>query len=268
MCLLIVGHKAMPEASLVRMAEEQNPHGGGIAWREGGRVRFHKGIDSNDILRIMDKIKPPVIVHFRISTAGGVCPELTHPFPVTAQVGLELEGKTNAVIAHNGSLINWQQLVVNHLSPANKLPAGVWSDTRAMAWLAHIHGPDIFEFLGEKVAYMSGTELKVYMLNKWVNHKQKDGSEVLTSYDAMEMDRMYWQAQQEFVASNGKKYPVFHGRDEIERSESLRVVRNRNDDKMEKEHRKNMPLIELQNEIMTALNEDNYIEEFMEEEDL
>lgn len=185
MCLLIVAPKCKPDKYFLDQGELENPHGGGIAYRRGHTVHYVKNISANDMYKIIKKEEAPFLCHFRVATAGGVIPELCHPFPVSLTAPTTLSGTAEAVIAHNGSLRGWESLVVRAALSGNQIPGGPWSDTRAMAWFAAISGHAILNFLGEKVAYLSGTSLHIYEKRLFTEVKQKSGV-ILTSYDVEE----------------------------------------------------------------------------------
>lgn len=86
-----------------------NPHGAGYMVARKNRVEIHKGfMDFNDFWRAVSKERfsdaDPVVYHFRISTQAGINPEMTHPFPLTANLDRhkELNLTCSIGIAHNG----------------------------------------------------------------------------------------------------------------------------------------------------------------------
>lgn len=118
-----------------------NDDGAGVAWIDNvngrPRVRWHKGLkDENEVHEITKDLKPPVMIHFRLATIGGKTPLLTHPFPLTERAPLALTGDTVAVMAHNGHWNKWDDVLKDLCARSGKmLPAGPWSDSRAMAWI-------------------------------------------------------------------------------------------------------------------------------------
>lgn len=154
MCLLIIAEKEFPSYDILRAAEESNPHGGGIAWIEGSKVRWKKNIKVDEIIQY-EKKGPPWLIHFRISTIGGPVPELCHPFPISMSATTDLEGEANSVLAHNGHWSEWQKIVLNTIGHDTPLPPGPWSDTRAMAWLSANYGKGILDLIDEKVAVLN-----------------------------------------------------------------------------------------------------------------
>lgn len=140
--------KEFPKKETLDSAELINPHGGGIAWTEKQKngkktVKYEKGITAKRMWEIITsgKAKVPAVIHFRISTIGGVKDELTHPFPITKQAETKLKGKANAVLFHNGHLNEWQELCLQTvIRKGVEFPEGDWSDTRGLAWLLGHHG--------------------------------------------------------------------------------------------------------------------------------
>lgn len=102
--------RRQPKESDFRLMWEHNPHGAGFMWVEHGRVYIQKGLMSFDAF--MDHIKylrftaaDPVVYHFRISTQAGTGPEMTHPFPLTAdpyELCKTSPRDCDIGIAHNG----------------------------------------------------------------------------------------------------------------------------------------------------------------------
>jgi predicted glutamine amidotransferase len=117
-----------------------NPDGFGMAWREeiAGKtvIKYTKGIMTlKEAWKTYQSVKKEqMVLHFRIATAGGVCPELTHPFIIseTSPTMLEYTG-TSAVLFHNGSVWNWEKEAVPFILNARRRITGKMSDTRFVA---------------------------------------------------------------------------------------------------------------------------------------
>lgn len=93
MCLIVVsdrGFADLPHEWLERTRAE-NPDGFGAMWTEDGRVRtLHDAPADTPTLRRLLRGLPddrPVAVHLRMRTAGEICPENIHPFPVRHRDG-------------------------------------------------------------------------------------------------------------------------------------------------------------------------------------
>jgi len=111
MCVICVSQKGIrqPNEQEIKNMWAANPHGAGYMFVKDGNVEIHKGfMELRDFMRSIkgehftdDDV---VIYHFRISTQAGVCPEMTHPFPLSER--LEdmkiLDCQCNVGIAHNG----------------------------------------------------------------------------------------------------------------------------------------------------------------------
>ena len=112
----------MPDMETIRTMWDANPDGAGLMYlAKPGKnkkgltkpvVHIEKGfmklIDLEKRLDTLSKkfdlAKIPVVLHFRITTHGGTCKELTHPFPVTSSVSLLKSTwcETTLGVAHNG----------------------------------------------------------------------------------------------------------------------------------------------------------------------
>ena len=172
MCVAIIVPKdaKAPDKETLEACEAQNPDGGGVAWLDKGKVCWKKGIDTAEILKILAKTQAPYLIHYRISTVGGKVASLCHPFPITKNASLDLEGRAGAVLIHNGHWSSWKDKTMLLQPNGQRIPEGVWSDTRAMAYLSAIYGADILTFVDEKVAVLNATGSIEY----W-GHWQKEG---------------------------------------------------------------------------------------------
>tara|TARA_R100001530_G_scaffold36559_1_gene28402 strand:+ start:2964 stop:3668 length:705 start_codon:yes stop_codon:yes gene_type:complete len=172
MCVILVPTERHPTKEELIDAENQNPHGAGIAWRDkNGTMNYRKAINARTVMQIIEREKPqiPYIVHFRIASVGAVCKKLTHPFPVNHSVSLKQkwQGKS-PLLFHNGTWRDWKTTLLP-FSGNKDFPAGGlddWSDSRAIAYLAHKTNRGIFRFIDEKVAILEKNGV-VNMHGKW-----------------------------------------------------------------------------------------------------
>jgi len=105
MCVIITtpDRASRPTLRNLELCEETNPHGSGIAWLQGRRVRYIKGLNAAQIHGALAEIDGPAVIHFRIASVGGVTPSLCHPFPVTHRAELRQKGRARSVLFHNGT---------------------------------------------------------------------------------------------------------------------------------------------------------------------
>ena len=69
---------------MLQKIASSNRDGAGIAWFGTNQCEYIKGIDSPENLnKILDTIKPPYAIHFRLASAGGKDLLLTHPFEIS-----------------------------------------------------------------------------------------------------------------------------------------------------------------------------------------
>lgn len=145
-----------------------NPEGVGIAYRDEVNkervVRWKKGMTLAEAKPLIEKVPMPFALHFRIASCGGKTQDLTHPFPIEKEVRLDLEGVTKGfVLFHNG---HWHSYLDKGLEATIKnrvkVPEGRWSDTRVMAWLAHLHGHGVLEFINEKAIVFGPNKIEIF----------------------------------------------------------------------------------------------------------
>ena len=167
MCVILIAPpKARPELSTLEACARANPHGGGIAWRAGGLVHYRKTDDVGEIHDLAHRAKGEIVIHFRIASIGGVCPELRHPFPVTTRAALSDAGTAKAVLFQNGTWSDWRHAVAEAEAEGHKPPVGRMSDARAAAWLTHIHGDDFLAELEPSRWVLYGSK-ETTVLGRW-----------------------------------------------------------------------------------------------------
>lgn len=111
MCIIAVkpASKAMFDDSVIKQMFARNRDGAGLMWTENETVHFKKGFMTvQEILifvhsRSWDGV--PVVLHFRIGTAGPNNGLNCHPYPIWQSN--RLEGECDLCMAHNGILSSY-----------------------------------------------------------------------------------------------------------------------------------------------------------------
>ncbi len=169
MCVILQCDGKMPKSSMLKDAEQTNPHGGGFAYTKNGLVHWEKGlhVTAKYIEKYIKRNKLTkannLIVHFRIKTHGDTNDMLCHPFPL----GLNKDGSalknrvigstTKAVMFHNGIWSEYDDMAIKLAfnSPNIRIPDGDMSDSSIMAWVASHKGINFLEFTDEKVIVLT-----------------------------------------------------------------------------------------------------------------
>lgn len=111
MCVICVSEQGVkqPTKTTMQTMWSNNPHGAGYMYYRDGKVYTRKGfMKFNDFWTAIqsERFTPNdiVVYHFRISTQGGVNPQMTQPFFFTKDIvkTKELAAETKLGIAHNG----------------------------------------------------------------------------------------------------------------------------------------------------------------------
>jgi hypothetical protein len=149
---------------MVEKAWKQNDHGGGVAWRESGIVKWKKDLTFTEMQDHVKGMPLPYIAHFRIASQGGRAPSLCHPFEVSKTTTDRLSGRSKTgVVFHNGTWGTWRNTIMEAaIRTGLKLPDGPWSDTRAMAFLTSIYGEAILDIINEKTVLFGPRTIKIF----------------------------------------------------------------------------------------------------------
>lgn len=168
MCVAIVVEESISLATLLA-CENANPHGAGVAWGYGDRVRYRKGLEAMDIWRMLDALPRPFLLHFRWATHGPRVPHLAHPFPLgdRALISRATEGVAEGVLIHNGVWNDYKRWVPDWVTAEN------WSDTAVAAYVAGNVGEEILDHVGWSTATARAAgdgRLDVTMRGRWMSH--------------------------------------------------------------------------------------------------
>jgi hypothetical protein len=124
-----------------------NADGFGMAWIEGGKVRWQKGLDDVKAKLFARYLPLPYVAHARLATVGGNGNGLAHPFPIEKGSSVKLKGTAHRVLFHNGHVSDWRAIV--HASDGRKGPilGNKWSDSRAIAHVVATRGKGLLRKL-------------------------------------------------------------------------------------------------------------------------
>jgi hypothetical protein len=168
MCVIYTCKTSWPSDEALADGATTNTDGAGIAWLDKNKtgdkvVAWQKGLKDDKAIKKLieaEKIPLPGIIHFRTSSSGHKCKELTHPFPICKGAPTWVAGTANDVLFHNGHFVDWEeQALLAGLKSKDKFPEGPWSDTRAFVWMLYLKGPGIIPFLlkGNRLAILTAS---------------------------------------------------------------------------------------------------------------
>jgi hypothetical protein len=180
MCIIAIkpaGQKLPNEETIKRMFAK-NPHGAGFMYTYNGRVEIRKGFMTYEgfaqaLRNVHDRIgdKSPIVMHFRITTHGGTCPENTHPFPLSSDIADMKRLSTSAKIgiAHNGiiniktrdnTVSDTQEYIADIIAPIYKHSHRFYKKQRYLDGIRDTIN-------GSRMCFLTG-DGKVYRVGKWV----------------------------------------------------------------------------------------------------
>lgn len=175
MCIIATAEKRKLTYEEIKHCFLTNPNGAGLAWSKGGKNYFKKGLMTLETFWEFYKCLKvlPHVAHFRIATSGGVNQELTHPFEVSINSPISLEGSSkHPLLFHNGIITDWKERflqwtpeIIRELrrrKMAPILPDGPWSDTRTVAIITAYSGISVLNFISGKFVVINNNIIKTY----------------------------------------------------------------------------------------------------------
>jgi len=168
MCIIAICKRPLTPDEFIH-CHENNSDGWGVAWytKTENPICVSKGYlkgsyyDYKDVIKsVGDMIH---IIHFRLTSVGSTCAELTHPFPLDMKLlrydALEYETRW-PVLFHNGHFSEWQAVMIS-LAIQQGMINGKISDTKILAWaIASVmkhsmaHAEKLLEELDDKFVLM------------------------------------------------------------------------------------------------------------------
>ena len=161
MCVILVCPPTVrPDRETIDACHRQNPHGAGVAWREGGLVRWVKGLEPDELEPLVNSLTGEIVIHFRWASVGEVTPKLCHPFPVTPSATTRLNGTARAVLFHNGTYGAWRDVM--RRMPKGRISDSLLSDSRVVASMVDYLGADVLKSIHGKFVVFSNGSTKLY----------------------------------------------------------------------------------------------------------
>lgn len=110
MCIIAYYKKGMkPTRERIEYMCLRNPDGVGVAYNDGKKVYFSKGlVNADGVLEFINAIRPhanEILFHARIATSGGISAAKCHPYPLTsndARLDITRYTGRDPVVFHNG----------------------------------------------------------------------------------------------------------------------------------------------------------------------
>lgn len=173
----------MPQEMTIKRMFWTNADGCGYMYPENGEVKIRKGLMTltaftDSITALEQKLKEngksiadiPLVMHFRIGTAGGNTPENTHPFPLTNNISIMQKKRLTCSvgIVHNGiipitphrkDISDTMEYIASIVFPTEKLAHGFYKNP--------IGKKMIENFTGSKLAFMD-SDGSIHMIGKFI----------------------------------------------------------------------------------------------------
>lgn len=157
----------MPIEKVITNMWTSNPDGTGIMYSHNGKVEIEKGfMKLDDFLTALDRLDKRVnlkqcgvVMHFRIATHGGTCPENTHPFPISSSISVlkKLKITTDVGVAHNGiisistrsrDISDTMEYIASQLAPLKAALPRFWENKDALLLVKNA--------IASKMAFLDG----------------------------------------------------------------------------------------------------------------
>lgn len=178
MCVIMVCKENKPSNKELKKAFIANPHGAGVAWYQDNKLQVKKGLNLKKLRRVVNSISLPFTIHFRWTTVGGTCKELTHGFVVSKESPILLEGTSDKdILFHNGHWSEYADILEQMWKKGyltnediGKIGTKHISDTRIMAIAKSVLNESNFNDLvnGQKLAIMKHDKQDIQTIGTFI----------------------------------------------------------------------------------------------------
>jgi len=194
MCVIAIYEDNYPKLKDLQDMENLNNDGAGFSYIKNNKLYFEKSMNLTAKMIIdkikINKIKLPIIIHFRIKSSGILSDSLCHPFIISknSKTLNKLKGNNvKSILYHNGTYREWQEdlkqiCILNKI----KIPNGDLSDSKALSFICSIMGDNYLNVIDTESRFIIQTKDKILKFGKWSeidkvslsneNHIKKDYS--------------------------------------------------------------------------------------------
>lgn len=171
MCIAVFKEKGSkcPSMEILKNCWDNNDDGAGYAYAYDGQVHIKKGFMTwqsfadafNADKKRYDFDKLGILIHFRISTHGGVNPQNTHPFPLSNDTGMlqKPESVSDYAVIHNGIISLTSSTATAEKTTSDTLVFVrdyIWNIAQNRGWFKREANIDlIYRLAGSKIAILN-----------------------------------------------------------------------------------------------------------------
>lgn len=170
---------SMPSHAVIERMWQSNPDGAGFMYAANNKVVIEKGFMTLPALEArlaavgekIDLAAVPVVLHFRIGTAGGNTPENTHPFPITDSIPAlrKLRMEAPIGVVHNGiihvtprqkNISDTMEYIASQLAPLHRAVHEFYRDKNLMQMVENA--------IASKMAFLT-KKGEIFTIGEFVN---------------------------------------------------------------------------------------------------
>lgn len=168
MCCILVVEKKSPSWDILEKCNAKNDDGCSVSWlNDNGNAEYKKGLKLKELWEIIPNIPLPYVLHFRLASIGiAIDPLLTHPFEVSEDSPLRLQGEAKKLLIHNGTIKEYEWLLAGAGIDLNK--SELMSDTRAIAKVISKDNEKLLWKLPGNFVIVDSIRDRVRMVGNWI----------------------------------------------------------------------------------------------------
>lgn len=168
MCVVLICESEKPSLEILTQCRNANSHGIGITWlNENNKAEYKKGIELDELYELTLKLSLPFVLHFRLASCGGKPELLCHPFEITRESELKLQGECDKTLVHNGHIQEYERLLAAAGIYIEKNENNPMSDSRAIAMIAANNNEKFLHYLTGNFVIIDSLEKKIRMFGSF-----------------------------------------------------------------------------------------------------
>lgn len=169
MCVVLICESEKPSLEILTQCKNANSHGIGITWlNENNKAEYKKGIELDELYKLTLKLELPFVIHLRLASCGGQSELLCHPFEITRESQLRLQGECDKTLVHNGHIHEYERLLAAAGIYIEKNENNPMSDSRAIAMIASNNNEKFLHYLTGNFVIVDSLEKKIRMFGNFI----------------------------------------------------------------------------------------------------